>query len=122
ARGGRGRVGVRAAWLEPGGGCGPVGVELPATAEGDGGRLSGTKGHVEYAGAADGLLVLARCGAGPDGVLLLLVDPRGDGMTLTAEPTVASDSQCRVDLDAVYAPGDAVVGAPGAGWSAWEQV
>jgi alkylation response protein AidB-like acyl-CoA dehydrogenase len=117
-----GEVVVTPAWLEPGRGFGPVGVQLSATPDADGWRLSGTKRHVEYAGAADRLLVLARCGAGPDGVVLLLVDPRGDGVTLTAESTVASDSQCRVDLDAVYVPGGAVVGAPGAGWSAWEQV
>jgi alkylation response protein AidB-like acyl-CoA dehydrogenase len=117
-----GEVVVTPAWLEPGRGFGPVGVQLSATADGDGWRLSGTKRHVEYAGVADRLLVLARSGAGPDGVVLLLVDPRGDGVTLTAEPTVASDNQCRVDLDAVYVPGDAVVGAPGAGWSAWEPV
>jgi len=117
-----GEVVVTPAWLEPGRGFGPVGVQLSATADGDGWRLSGTKRHVQYGGAADRLLVLARCGAGPDGVVLLLVDPRGDGVTLTAEPTVASDSQCRVDLDAACVPGDAIVGTPGAGWSAWEQV
>jgi alkylation response protein AidB-like acyl-CoA dehydrogenase len=35
---------------------------------------------------------------------------------------VASDSQCRVELDGVFVPGDAVVGAAGAGWSAWDKV
>ncbi len=65
---------ITPAWLEPGRGFGPIGVQLSATADGDGWRLSGTKRHVEYAGAADRLLVLARCGAAPAAVLLLLVD------------------------------------------------
>jgi alkylation response protein AidB-like acyl-CoA dehydrogenase len=113
---------VTPAWLEPGRGFGPGGVRLPATAEGEGWRLTGTKRHVEYAAAADRLLVLARCGAAPDAVVLALVDPHADGVTLTPQPTVASDSQCRVDFDGVLVAGDAVVGTPGAGWSAWDQV
>ncbi|HEY3701258.1 MAG TPA: acyl-CoA dehydrogenase family protein [Acidimicrobiales bacterium] len=113
---------VTPAWLEPGRGFGPVGVQLSATAEGDGWRLSGTKRHVEYAAAADRLLVLARCDPGPDGVMLVLVDPRAEGVDLVLQSTVASDSQCRVELDGVFVPGDAVVGAAGAGWSAWDQV
>jgi alkylation response protein AidB-like acyl-CoA dehydrogenase len=117
-----GEVVVTPAWLEPGRGFGPFGVQLSASADGDGWRLSGTKRHVEYAGAADRLLVLARSGTGPDGVMLVLVDPSADGVTLCPQPTVASDVQSRVDFDAVYVPGDAVVGVPGAGWSAWERV
>jgi alkylation response protein AidB-like acyl-CoA dehydrogenase len=114
---------VTPAWLEPGRGFGPVGVQLSATAEGDGWQLSGTKRHVEYAAAADRLLVLARvAGAAPDDVLLLLVDPRVEGVTLVPQATVASDSQCRVDFEGVFVPGDAVVGAPGAGWPVWDQV
>jgi alkylation response protein AidB-like acyl-CoA dehydrogenase len=55
-------------------------------------------------------------------VVLLLVDPRTEGVSLIPQPTVASDHQCRVDFDAVRVPADAIVGARGEGWSAWEQV
>jgi alkylation response protein AidB-like acyl-CoA dehydrogenase len=117
-----GDVVVTPAWLEPGRGFGPAGVQASASPDGVGWRLSGTKRHVEYAAAADRLLVLARCGDGPDGVVLLLVDPRTEGVSLIPQPTVASDHQCRVDFDAVRVPADAIVGARGEGWSAWEQV
>ncbi|HWC37946.1 MAG TPA: acyl-CoA dehydrogenase family protein [Acidimicrobiales bacterium] len=117
-----GEVVMTPAWLEPGRGFGPLGVQLSASSDGDGWRLSGTKRHVEYAGAADRLLVLARCGEASDGVVLLLVDPSADGVSLHRQATVASDHQCRVDFDAVHVPADAVVGAPGDGWSVWEQV
>ncbi len=50
----------------------------PATADGD--AVSGDLGLVEYASAADRLLVAARDG---QGVALFLVDPRGEGVTLT---------------------------------------
>ena len=111
---------VTPAWLEPGRGFGPAGVQLSAMPDGEGWRLSGTKRHVEYAGAADRLLVLARSGS--EGLVLLLVDPGTDGVTLRPQRTVASDHQCQVHLDGVRVPGDAVVGGPGAGWSTWDQV
>jgi alkylation response protein AidB-like acyl-CoA dehydrogenase len=117
-----GDVVVTPAWLEPGRGFGPAGVQASVSPDDVGWRLSGTKRHVEYAAAADRLLVLARCGDGPDGVVLLLVDPRTEGVSLIPQPTVASDHQCRVDFDAVRVPADAIVGARGEGWSAWEQV
>jgi alkylation response protein AidB-like acyl-CoA dehydrogenase len=111
---------VTPAWLEPGRGFGPEGVQVRAERVGDGWRLFGTKRHVQFAGAADRLLVLAR--AGSEGIVLLLVDPGAALVTVTPERTVASDTQCRVELDGVRVPGDAVVGAPGAGWSAWDEV
>ena len=55
-----GEVIVTTAWLEPGRGFGPDGVQLRAEADGDGWRLTGTKRHVPFASAADRLLVLAR--------------------------------------------------------------
>ena len=55
---------VTPAWLEPDGSFGPRGVQLHATPDGDGFRLSGRKRHVPFARAATQLLVLAR--TGPD--------------------------------------------------------
>src|SRR2546423_342589 len=45
------------AWLEPGGGFGPKGVQVRVDSEG---RISGTKRHVPFAAAADRLVVLVR--------------------------------------------------------------
>ena len=104
------------AWLEPDRGFGERGVALRAERDGDGWRLSGTKRHVQFARAADQLLALARA---DEGVVALLVPTDAPGVTLTQQHTIASDAQYRVDLDGVRVGGDAAVGAPGEGWSAW---
>jgi alkylation response protein AidB-like acyl-CoA dehydrogenase len=110
---------VTTAWLEPDGGFGPEGVQARAEREGDGWVVRGTKRHVPFALAADRLLVLARS---DEGVSLFLVDPHAEGLTLTQQQTVASDTQFRVDLDGVRVGADALVGDPGTGWSAWHDV
>ena len=110
---------ITPAWLEPEGGFGPRGVTLTAEPDGDGWRLTGTKRHVHFASAAERLLVLARA---PEGVVLLLVDPEADGVTLTQQMTVASDTQYRVDFADVPVQGDALIGTAGAGWDAWDAV
>ena len=110
---------VTIAWLEPDRGFGPEGVQLTATPDGDGWRLRGTKRHVPFASSAGRILVLARAEAG---IVLALVDPKADGVTLTQQHTIASDTQHRVDLDDVLVPGDAVIGTPGDGWATWDSV
>jgi alkylation response protein AidB-like acyl-CoA dehydrogenase len=108
---------ITPAWLEPGRGFGPTGVALRAEPAGDGWTLTGTKRHVQFAQAATRLLVLARHG---DDVLLVLVDPTADGVTLTQQQTISSDTQYRVDLEGVTVGGDAVIGDPPARWQAWD--
>jgi alkylation response protein AidB-like acyl-CoA dehydrogenase len=110
------------AWLEPGGGFGPRGVQLRAEASGDGLVLSGTKQHVAFATSATRLVVLARTGAGPDDVDLFLVDPGAAGVRLTQQHSVASDTQYRVDLDGVRVSDADRLGPAGSGWAAWEAV
>jgi alkylation response protein AidB-like acyl-CoA dehydrogenase len=107
------------AWLEPDGGYGPQGVQLRAENDGGGLRLSGTKRHVAFASGADRLLVLARSDAGVD---LLLVDPTASGVTLTQQKSLGSDTQYRVDFDGVRVDAGERVGAPGTGWSTWNEV
>jgi alkylation response protein AidB-like acyl-CoA dehydrogenase len=108
---------ITPAWLEPSRGFGPNGIALRAEPAGDGWALTGTKRHVQFAAAATRLLVLARHG---DDVLLVLVDPAADGVTLTQQQTIASDTQYRVDLQRVTVGADAVLGDPPAGWQAWD--
>lgn len=110
---------VTPAWLEPGGGFGPEGVRLRAVPDGSGFRLAGTKRHVPFASGADRLLVLART---DDGVVLLLVDPRAEGVTLDQQHTIASDTQYRVDFDNVRVGNDGVVGTTDGGWPIWDAV
>ena len=104
------------AWLEPDRGFGERGVAARAERDGDGWRVTGVKRHVQFAKAADRLLVLARA---DEGVVLLLVPTDAAGVTLTQQHTIASDAQYRVDLDGVRVGGDALVGAPGEGWATW---
>jgi alkylation response protein AidB-like acyl-CoA dehydrogenase len=96
------------AWLEPDRGFGPAGVQARL----DGGRVSGVKRHVPFAAAADRLLVLAR--TNDDRIALALVDPKGDGVTLTQQFTIGSDTQYRVDFDGASA--DVVADD---GWPRW---
>jgi alkylation response protein AidB-like acyl-CoA dehydrogenase len=101
------------AWLEPDGAYRPRGVQTRA----DGGRLTGVKRHVPFAAAADVLLVPARTGEGDEAIELFLVDRDAEGVALTQQFTIASDTQYRVDLDGA-------VGAKvqGASWETWHRV
>jgi alkylation response protein AidB-like acyl-CoA dehydrogenase len=109
---------VTPAWTEPHGGFGREGVHLRATADGDGWRLDGVKRHVYFARAADRLLVLARTDDGPT---FFLVDPNAVGVALTQLMSISSDAQYRVDFDGVRVDADALVGAPGDAWTAWDK-
>jgi alkylation response protein AidB-like acyl-CoA dehydrogenase len=104
------------AWLEPDNSTGPSGVQLAAVSDGDDIVLTGAKRHVAFASSADRFIVLAR---EHTGVGLFLVDPTADGVTLTQQLTVASDTQYRIDLDGVRVPAADRIGAPGTGWDTW---
>jgi alkylation response protein AidB-like acyl-CoA dehydrogenase len=105
------------AWLEPESGFSPLGVQARA----NGGRLHGVKRHVAFAAAADRLVVLARTGGGADEVDLFLVDPKGPGVALTQQFSLASDTQYEVVLDG--APAERLGQGPeGAGWAAFDRV
>jgi alkylation response protein AidB-like acyl-CoA dehydrogenase len=97
------------AWLEPESGFKPAGVQATFAD----GAITGVKRHVPYAAAADVLLVLARTG---DDVGLYLVDPTADGVSLTQQFTIASDTQYRVDLS-----GAAAEPIAGATWETWHR-
>jgi alkylation response protein AidB-like acyl-CoA dehydrogenase len=110
------------AWLEPGNGFGPKGVQATATADGDGFVLSGTKWHVPFAAAATHLVVLARTGSAPGDIDLFLVDPKADGVTLTQMFSIASDTQHQVELDGVRVTAADRIGSAGSGWATWDAV
>jgi alkylation response protein AidB-like acyl-CoA dehydrogenase len=109
------------ATLESDGGFGPVGVQLRATPDGDGWRLSGTKAHVPFAAAAGWLLVLARVSPGTDpaDVIAVLVSSTAPGVSLSAQQTIAADAQFRVTFDDVLVESADVVHHAGAAWPAW---
>ena len=110
------------AWIEPDNGFGPRGVQMRATASGDGFTLDGAKRHVLFASSADRLVVLARTGDAETDVDLFLVDPSAPGVTLTQQKSISSDTQYRVDFDGVKVSAADRIGAAGSGWATWESV
>ncbi len=111
-----GEVILTPAFLEPDNGTGPLGIQIEATPDGDDIVLTGTKCHVAFASSASRLIVSA---LEPDGISLFLVDPATDGITLTQQLTVASDTQYLVDFDGVRVSAAERIGAPGTGWKTW---
>ena len=113
---------ISPAWLEPGNGYGPKGVQLRAQAEGDEFVLTGTKLHCLFASSASRLLVLARTGEGLSDIDLFLVDPEAAGVSLEQQMSLASDTQYKIDLEGARVPASARLGAAGGGWAAWNRV
>jgi alkylation response protein AidB-like acyl-CoA dehydrogenase len=112
---------VTVASVEPDSTYSPAGVQLSATKDGDGWKLSGAKRHVPFAQAAGQMIVLARTDGGRDGagVIAVLVDTTAPGVTLTQQLTVAADPQFRVDFNNVTVGAGAVVHEAGEAWQAW---
>lgn len=109
------------AWLEPDGSFRARGVQLRATPDGDGFRLTGHKRHVAFARAAAQLLVLARTGPGDAEIDLFLVDPAAPGIAQEQQLTLGSDAQYELHFEGVRVPASARVGAPGTGWRSFER-
>ena len=113
-------------WLEPGGGYKPRGVQLAARANGHGFVLDGSKEHVQFAAAADLIVVLARSGDRDADIDLFVVEADASGLSLDQRMSISSDTQYLATLDGVPVPAGARLGtadAPvGAGWEAWQRV
>jgi alkylation response protein AidB-like acyl-CoA dehydrogenase len=95
-------------------------VSLSAVADGNGWRLQGQKQFVEAFEFADYCLVAARTddtGTARDGITLLLVQPGAEGVSSTAQLSLAGDYQSEVRFDNVYVEGDALIGRVDEGWA-----
>jgi alkylation response protein AidB-like acyl-CoA dehydrogenase len=112
------------AWSEPENGFTCRGVELQAdpTPDGAGFRLSGVKRHVQFAQAAERLVVLARTGDQEDAVDLFLVNPHSEGVALRQQFSLASDSQFEVLFEDVVVEASDRIGPAGSGWTTWQDV
>ena len=100
-------------------------VSATATKDGDGYVLNGTKMFVEFASAADRVLVVARTAGEPpanDGLALFLVDPNDVNVQLEPLNTMARDRQFQMKLDSVKVAPEDVIGTPGKAWDALEGV
>ncbi len=117
-----GKLILTPAWLEPGGGFAPAGVQLQATPTATGVQLSGSKRHVFFADAAGQLLVLARTGEEAEAIDLFLVPTDAPGLSLEREANMAGESQCLVLLEGVEAEDSQRLTRGGSGWQLWQQV
>ncbi len=94
------------------------GIQLRATASGNGYRLSGTKLFVPDAHNAGLLVVAARTGgSGTDGITLFLVDGKAAGLKIRTLKTMDQTRKlCEVRFDDVEVGADAVLGEVGKAW------
>ena len=91
-------------------------VETSATADGNNYRVNGQKAVVLHAPSAHKLIVSTRTSgatADADGITLLLVDAKADGVTLRSYPTIDGLQAAEITLDNVVA--EAVLGEVGGG-------
>ena len=100
-------------------------VRSNAIANGDGYVLTGTKMFVEFATAADRVLVVARTAGEPpatEGLAMFLVDPDDVNVRLEQLNTMARDRQFQMTLDGVQVAASDVIGTPGEAWDVLEGV
>jgi alkylation response protein AidB-like acyl-CoA dehydrogenase len=100
-------------------------IRLRARPEGGDHVLDGSKLFVEWAGAADLLLVAARTSGQPpsrSGLTLFLVDARTPGITRKRLPTLARDQHCEVIFEGVRVPRDRILGEVDRAWLVLEAV
>ena len=100
-------------------------VETTAVSSDAGWVLKGTKVFVEFADAADLLVVVARTGPTPalsEGLTMFLVDPKTPNLRLRHLPTMARDRQFEVSLENVIVPNEATLGTVGEAWTVLEKI
>ena len=100
-------------------------VRATAIADGDGYVLTGTKMFIEFATAADRVLVVARTAGEPpatEGLAMFLVDPNDVNVRLEQLSTMARDRQFQMTLDGVKVAASDVIGTPGEAWGVLEGV
>ncbi|MFA5056464.1 MAG: acyl-CoA dehydrogenase family protein [Dehalococcoidia bacterium] len=115
-----GEIILTMALTEKSAGYTPDCIQMKAEAKGDSFVLNGTKMFVEYATAANYLVVVAKTkeGKSADGITLFLVDAKAGGVTITPFDTTAADKQCEVVFKDVSVPKKNVIGDVDKGWPA----
>lgn len=104
------------ALFEPAGGLAPEQIRTRAAPDGNGWKISGRKLFVRDAGAAEGVICIARTGEGPTDLALFLVPRDAAGLSLTRLPAAGGEALWEVAFDGVAVDGDARIGAPGMAW------
>jgi alkylation response protein AidB-like acyl-CoA dehydrogenase len=111
------------AFTEPSARFDAGGVQLAATRDGDTYVLNGTKLFISDSHVADNLLVVARSGGSDeDGISLLAVDAKAEGVTHSPIVTVAADKQNEVKFVNVRVPASSLLGTESEAWPAFQRV
>jgi alkylation response protein AidB-like acyl-CoA dehydrogenase len=110
---------VSVAILERDGSFGPRAIACSARRRGSDFIVSGTKLLVGFAPSADSLLCAVRTSGdtGPDGISVLLVDARAEGVSSVPIRNIAGNALYAVNLDDVSVPAENLVGALDGGWA-----
>lgn len=104
---------------ESGRAFGPEGTAMTAGKKGDGWVLNGAKHCVLNGDQADLVVVLARTAGKPgdrEGLSLFLVDPKQQGVTVTAHRVVDGQQGATVDFRDVTVPAEALLGEQDGAW------
>ncbi len=109
-----GREIVTLALTEPGYGWGPESVDMRALPTDTGYVLNGAKLFVHDAQAATTLICAVRC-RGRDGITLLMVDTRAEGLSVRTLSGFMG-RVCEVSFEDVEVPSDSLLGEIGDGW------
>ncbi|MCG8632349.1 MAG: acyl-CoA dehydrogenase family protein [Desulfobacterales bacterium] len=99
---------------EPGAQYDPCHVSLRAEKNSTGYILNGTKLYVPYAHVSDAVMVVARENGEPgeqEGLIILMVDGKSKGLSLSPLITIANDRQFEMEFDHVAVPETHVVAA-----------
>jgi alkylation response protein AidB-like acyl-CoA dehydrogenase len=103
----------------------PAGIQMPVQAKDGSYILNGTKLFVPFAHVADLLVCPVRTSpgtTGDEGITLLLVDGKAQGIHCEKLQTIADDHQCAVVFQNVRVPVENVLGKVGQGWSVLQAV
>jgi alkylation response protein AidB-like acyl-CoA dehydrogenase len=110
---------ISSALLEGDGSFGPSAIACTARETGAGFVVTGTKLLVGFAPVAERLLCAVRTSGdrGPDGISVLLVDARADGISHVPIPNIAGNALYAVSFDDVAVPAEDLIGELGGGWA-----
>ncbi len=115
---------VSFAFTEPEYGWGPSFIKLQTTGTRGDLVLNGTKLFIPWAHVADHILVAARTRSGhtpEEGVSLLLVDRKAQGVSTRLMQGWIGDKVCEVNFKNVHVPAASVVGPAGGAWPGIER-
>ncbi len=110
---------------EADGGYDAASINTSAVADKDDYVITGSKLFVPDAHIADYIICAARSGKGAkaeDGITLFLVDAGSPGISTTVLKTVSGEKLCEVVFDKVRVPAADILGEPGQGWAAVENI